>query len=293
MTEKRAVEILSRNVGELTERCERAQEQRAICMRELIDRLLRSVEAEDAEALYRLCCAEMPSAELSDKAMLCAAMATAPRTTSLLPRQGYAAGVEETAAGAHGKVAMVRNRYNEQAFERFSATITGSKRSYVSSFAEACEDVYDNRCEFCVLPIENESDGRLFGFYAMLDRYELKIVSVCALESEERGERVLYALAGRKLPDRLPKGLPWHLEFSLAAENGSVAEDVLRIAPLFDAVLSKLDSLPVGYDDGMQRLYYRFRMSREMAAAMELYLFAEHAEYSCIGMYPAVGKNGS
>ena len=291
MTEKRAVEILSRNIGELTERIERAQEQRAICMRELIDRLLRSAEAEDAEALCRRCFAEMPSTDRLDQAMLCAAMATHPHTASLLPRRGFATGMEETAAGAHGKVAMVRNRYNELAFERFSSAITGAKRSYVSSFSEACEDVYDNRCEFCVLPIENESDGRLFGFYAMLDRYELKIVSVCALESEERGERVIYALAGRKLPDRLPKELLWYLEFSLVFETGSVAEDVLRVAPLFSAVPGKLDSLPVGYDDGMQRFYCRFRMSREMAAAMELYLFCEHAEYSCIGMYPMMGNN--
>jgi len=111
------------------------------------------------------------------------------------------------------------------------------------------------------------------------------------LESEERGERVLYALAGRNLPDRIPKDVPWGLEFSLTAEHGGGAEDVLRVATLFDAVLSKLDSLPVGYGDGMQCFYYRFRMSPSMAAAMELFLVCEYAEYNCIGICPYMGKN--
>jgi hypothetical protein len=196
---------------------------------------------------------------------------------------------EEISAGSHGKVAIVRNSYNEYAFSRISRVITHPKEVFVSSFTSACEEVYDGRCEFCILPVESSQSGRLFSFYSMLDRYELRICASCELESDDGSEgSVKYALIGRALPDRIAKNSSWSFEFSVISDGGRVLSDISGVSEIFGARLIKIDSLPVEYDGRLQKYYFTFGLPETSIAAFDLFLENEYARYDAVGLYPTV-----
>lgn len=282
MNETKAVEILTENLRIFSERSALSEQQRVGCAEELFLRWSRAEPEQTAQERYREFCRLFPDARASDKARLCRHLA--PR---LRDSERYL-GEEGRAAGIHGRVALVRNRYNEEAFSCFSEVLMSAKPSYSPTFSDACEDVFGNRCEFAILPIENTHDGRLFGFYSMLDRYELKICADCALEAENPTGIIRYALIGKHVPDRLPRVDRWNLECSVTARLGEFPTDLLEVAPLFGATPEKIDSLPVLYDDGLCRLYFTFRLSRKEADAFDFYLTMEHPHYTPIGQYPSL-----
>ncbi len=283
MNETDAARILAENLLVFSERGELSAKQRNLCAEELCLRWSRSRPEQTAQERYREFCAAVPHALPEDKARLCRHL-----SVRLKEREGF--GGEDTGvAGTHGRIALVRNRYTEEAFSCFSEIVSGAKPHYPTSFASVCEDVFDRRCEFGILPIENTQDGRLFSFYAMLNRYELRICADCSLETENLAGVIRFALIGRHMPDRMPRDSEdWNLECSVTASLGEFPSDILRVASLFGATLQKIDSIPVLYDDGLVRFYFTFRLPRSEAVAFDLYLTMEHPYYAPIGHYPSL-----
>ena len=284
MTVSKEFEILQDNIRIFRERGALSERQRELCLSELIDRLLTTEQSSKPKGLYRRFIQVLPNATAADRALFCHRLSVHPRHVATFSAGALPSVEESPSPGTHGRIALVRNRYNEEALERFSYGVTGAKPSYTPSFADACEEVYAGQSEFCILPVENTENGRLFGFYSLLDRYELRICAACDLDTDPGSIR--YALVGKSLPDRLPKSVSWRLECSVAAEAGAFPTDILQIAPIFGAQLLKIDSLPVLYDDGLQRFYFTFELHRAEALAFDLYLSMEHARYTPIGLYP-------
>ncbi len=283
MNETQAAKILSENLRVFSQRGELSATQRRLCAEELCLRWSRSEPEQTAQERYRGFCALTQSPSPEDKARLCLHLAG-----RLKERDGFG-GEDTVMAGRHGRIALVRNRYTEEAFSFFSEIVSGAKPHYPSSFVSVCEDVFDRRCEFGILPIENTHDGRLFSFYAMLNRYELRVCADCALETEDPAGVIRFALIGRHSPDRLPRDAEnWNLECSVTARLGDFPADILQVAPLFGASLQKIDSIPVLYDDGLIRFYFTFRLPRAEAVAFDLYLTMEHPYYVPIGHYPSL-----
>ena len=187
-------------------------------------------------------------------------------------------------AGAHGKIAFVRNRYNERAYEHFSELVVSAKPLYVSDFGEACEGVYNGQASFCILPIENSTSGRLFSFFAMMDRYELKICATAEIESDDGAENVRYALVGRSAPRPFGRAA-CALECSLTREDGKSMPELLRAASLLGARVRKIDFLPLEYDYSFYRAFFTFELSSDDAAALGLYLSLSYPNYTPIGFY--------
>ena len=286
MTVQQEFEILCDNIRVYRERGSLSEQQRELCLSHLIDRFLSLEEAEEPDLLYRRFIQLLPDADRTDRARLCLRLTQHPRCASAFSAGLSGGGEELPSAGAHGKIALVRNRYTEEALDRFSVAMIGAKPSYAASFSDACEEVYTGSSEFCILPLENTENGRLFGFYALLDRYELRICAAHELEAEPG--RIRYALIGKGLPNRLPKQLRWNFECSVATEIGTSPADILQTASELSARLLKIDSLPVLYDDGLQRFYFTFDTDRANALALDLYLSMEHARYTPIGLYPVL-----
>ena len=162
----------------------------------------------------------------------------------------------------------------------------------MSSFTDACEEVLDSRCEFCIIPVENTSDGRLFGFYSMIDRYDLKIVGACEIETDDHSKSIRYALAGRGISQRAfaafkKKKETVFLEFSLVSDNAFFMNDLLLAAKRCNAVPIKVNSLPVSYDDNAERFFFTLKISAEHIYAFILYLSLEFSSFSFIGLYPS------
>ncbi len=285
-----SAKILFENIEIFSKRNAASERQRQICVSELIDSLLSHDASKDTESLYARFCNAIPQATDQDKGSFCLALTKAPHHSLIFGERSLFASEEATAPGSHGRISLVRNRYNEEALRVFSKAVTNVKPSYPSSFADACEDVFDNRCEFCIIPVENSHDGMLSGFYSMLDRYELKICAACEIETDDPSEIIRYALVGKNLPSIFSKSSCWNFEFSVAAETGQFPEDILHIASVFQAKLLKINSLPVLYDDGLHRFYFTFRIHENDVAAFDLYLQQEHTRYTGIGFYPMLNQ---
>lgn len=287
MNSKDAINIYCENISEFSRRHRIADAQRRGMINELLGLFVTCSSDLGAREVCRSFRELLPESTHEDRARLCMVLGASSYHSRGMRKDSFFD--EEIAAGLHGKVALVRNSYNELAFSRLSRIITSPKEIFSPSFISACEDVYGNSSEFCILPIENSQSGRLFGFYSMLDRYELKICAVCELDGEvDSEENVKYALVGRSHPDRIPKNSRWSFEFSVISEDGLTFSDILRVSEVFGARLTKIDSLPVVYDGGLQKYYFTFSLPEANIPAFDLFLTEEYARYTVIGMYPTV-----
>jgi len=288
MDKKEEFKILRNNVEIFSQRQQLSEKQRTLALSQYVNRLL-AEPFEDPNRLYEQFCSSFANQELlspEDRAFLCARLASNPAVQKTLMLHSELHAEENAASGSHGRIALVRNRYNEEAFSIFERSVQSAKTEFFSSFSDACEEVFDNLCEFCILPVENTGDGRLFGFYSMIDRYELKICAVCELESETAPETIRYALVGKHLPRRIPKNATWNFECYVSAEAEDFPYDIFRVAPIFEATPIKIDSLPILYDDRANRFYLTFQLPQHLAYAFDLYLSKEHPRYTAIGLYP-------
>ena len=134
MTTDRATDILCQNIGILESRQETAEQQRAICVEELIRRLAEDRESAP-ETLYRRFCEQLPHSRDLDCAKLCLALAKT-RKASLAVAEA-----ETIPEDSYGKIALVHNPYNQEAYRRFSQSVIGAKAYPVPSFSDACDDI--------------------------------------------------------------------------------------------------------------------------------------------------------
>ena len=287
MTESEQLRTLRENIRFLTERGTLSLKQREICIEQILDRLLPADSPQEINDAYRALCRQFPELTAEDRAAFFLRYATLlSGRGELSPEKTFFPADEVADPHFRGRIALVKNRFNEQAYQMLSPSVTGAKEYHVSSFSEACEEVANMRCEYGVLPVENTRDGRLFGFYGMLDRYELKICAVTSLETDDLRGSTRYALIGRALPARIPKSSQWNLEYSVALPVGEFPHDLLSVCDRFSAKLLKVDSLPVQYDDQLHRFYFTFQVSKDAAVGYHLYCTQVHTRYTPIGLYP-------
>lgn len=287
MTESEQLRILRENLRILSERAERSQTQRALCVSQILQRLLPVSEDLSPEALGDLLRDQLPELSHVDRArfFLRYVEAHVNDCDRLLQRHLYSF-EEEEHRGAIGRIAFVKNKHSEQALRLLTPAVTGAKEYPVSSFADACEGVASGDCEYAILPLENNRDGKLFGFYGMLDRYELRVCAVCSLETNTPPESTRYALVGRSLPNRIPKKSNWNLECSVASPKEEFPHSLLDALGVLHGMVLRIDSLPVLYDDQLQRFYFTLQLEKKEALALHLFCAQALSRYTPIGLYP-------
>ena len=77
---------------------------------------------------------------------------------------------EKCPTEAIGKVAYIKNNYSDAAYLTFSKSISSPRSIYLSSIQSVCEEVYSGACEYCLLPIETDLDGKLMTFYSTITK---------------------------------------------------------------------------------------------------------------------------
>lgn len=291
MSEQKIKNTLCENLEFCEERLSLIQTQYRLCAESLSEYLLTKHGADNIAVAYE----EFKSLLPSNKSVACAVFfktvvkSTRPTTQKRCEAVFELLGMNESARpGSHGRISYVRNKYNDIAFENFSSIIRNAKFSYASSFASACEDVISGVCEYAILPIENASDGRLFGFYSLIERYELHICATAYVETnDDIGSSIRFALVGKNAPKRIENDDLCDFEFSIARENGSRLSDLLHAAHEFSAVPQKTDTVSLEYDRDLYKHYLTFSVSCEEAYAFALYLSFEYPNYTPIGFYKA------
>ena len=112
------------------------------------------------------------------------------------------ADMPEISEHAAGKIAYVQNSYSDNAYLQFSATVDTPRAAYFDNFSDVCEEVYNGICEYGILPVLHEREGKLFRFYALLEKYDLRIVCACDVPTVERDSVTFtrYALIRKSIP---------------------------------------------------------------------------------------------
>ena len=287
MNTEQAKKIHTDNLAEYSARIALTSEQRALSVAELTELFIDNRQSASPLDTYEDFLRTFPQSTPTDRALFLSKLMSGRKSDiSLWSKKGKNDSV--ISPGSHGKIATLKNRYSESAFSLLSKTVIRPKAINVQTFTEACESVTDNRCQFCILPTETSDGGRLFGFYSLLDKYDLKIYAVCSVESEENDGSVRYALVGRSSPDRFQKGVERTLECAITTDDGGFPINIPAILGIFGAKILRIDSLPSEYDELQNKYYLSFRLSERNAITMDLYLSSEYQNYSQIGLYPTI-----
>lgn len=185
---------------------------------------------------------------------------------------------------ASAKISYVKNNYSDAAFMRFSTLFDNPKVSYKMTFEDVCEDVYNNVSDYCILPIET-SGGKLFSFYTLIDKYDMKIFAVCDLEDGVSDKLTRYALISKKSLFYPHKTKRCYIEFSMIGDNYYSLKDILEASEMCGIKLYRIDTMSVPYDDLTFKFYHVFECDTLHALPFIIYLHYKHPQHDAIGYY--------
>lgn len=192
---------------------------------------------------------------------------------------------------AKGRISYVKNNFTDSAYLSFSKSLKGSRCAYSDSFETICEDVFNGESEFCILPIETSLDGRLFSFYSLIDKYELKISEICTVNHQNSSKFTRFALLCRTLEvsdyAKHLSGNSTLLELRTAQSQIGTAPvyDVFRAADACNMSLLRVDSRPLPYNDSLLSYYAVFEVSKADLKAFFTYIAIEFPQCYALGIY--------
>lgn len=147
-----------------------------------------------------------------------------------------------------GTVSYVKNPVNDKAYRLLSHRLMSQRQeltaSYTADFKGACEDVYYDRAKYCLLPLENSSDGLLYAFRRLADKYELTIVAAVNIETGDEEQTTAALLSSEEFGGgdtyeiAVPSDTPWSI--------GELGEAL----SLLDASTSRINYIPSHHRDG-------------------------------------------
>lgn len=189
---------------------------------------------------------------------------------------------------ARGRIAYVKNNFTDSAYLTFSKSLSSPRCAYFDSFDSICEDVHSGKSEFCILPVETSTDGKLVSFYSMMDRYELKILSICTVEHQGGANFTKFALLGKSLsfPEKTEAfGLKFELRISQSLSDASAISHIINAADACNITLCRISSLPLPYSDSMISCYAVFDLKGADLNTFLTYLTLECPQCYALGIY--------
>ena len=144
---------------------------------------------------------------------------------------------------SQSRISYVKNNYSDTAFIKFSSLFEKAKVSYRTSFEDVCEDVYNSTSDYCILPIENSTGGKLFSFYSLIDKYDLKIFAICDLDEGSSDKRTRYALISKKTLIYPESKRNVFVEFSMIEDENYSLKNILEAADICGLELYRLDTV--------------------------------------------------
>ena len=295
-------EIILANLEELTARMLRSNEQEQAHLRELA----REIASEFADNLsfaaslseHRFPTPQIPLSHehqplireltLMRRVRLCKELKQlVPTPRSLWQDLFFPAGEELNSFSAN-RISYQRNRYTDAAFQRFTLLLHEPRAAYAHSFPSVCEDVYNGKSEFCILPLENSSEGRLAGFTSLIEQFDIKIVATCDIRSGE-DKLTRFALL-RKSMTAFPEGEKYRRLFELSCDckDDTEAEELLTAARLCGLQIHRADLSPIDQGTYRTRLHGAFFTENGDPLSYLFYLSMEAPQFTPIGLYPHI-----
>ena len=201
---------------------------------------------------------------------------------------------EELSSTASNRIIYQKSSYANDAFLQFSAQIPDARAAYSHSFPAACESVYNGECEYCILPVENSSEGQLNGFFRLIERYELNVALSCEVIGNASERSTRFALLRRNpTPTLQVSGCESFFEIGLPMSQSPDTADVLLASALCGLGLYRIDSIPQMASDSRFLTHFVFSTKGADLHAFLLYLAMEAPHYTYFGLYPHLTQKGT
>ncbi|MBQ6614311.1 MAG: hypothetical protein IIX18_03220 [Clostridia bacterium] len=191
----------------------------------------------------------------------------------------------ETAKKNGGRVAFTESNIIREAFDKFAKRANGLTAAYVSSFTDACEDTAADLSQFCILPIENSTEGILTSIYSLIGRYELFICGVCEISRD--GHSTKFALLCPDACDIIGYRGEESVTLRLYGDGEFLMSKVYLGASFFGISAGGSVSVPLGYTDGYASVC-TFTGGADALFAFLLYLGMMKIGYTLVGAYNVI-----
>lgn len=278
MSEKAKCEIIAANLKHLQEREATLQELRALEVAEIPYTLGQTAELRDIIQLYRR---YMPLANThitaQDRIQFCQIIAkhSQDNLKKIL--------INSDSDAAISTVAYVKNQYSLEALSKLCKHRTVHNEHGFGSFSELCDDIESGDSDAYIIPLENTNDGKLANFYSIIDRFELKILSTCEIESSDGDQITRYALLKRHLI--VPHNDCCYLEFSFVSTHSNTLKDIIEISSFLELSVQRVDSLPLRYNKSSFEISSVLYGTTDNVMKLLLFLKLNIPQHTILGLY--------
>ncbi len=195
---------------------------------------------------------------------------------------------EYLSSEASGRIAYIKNWYNDTSFEYFSTVMLDAKAYYCETVEDVCDSVASNKCEFCILPIETSKDGKLISFYCALIKSDLKINAEYDLQNSDGRGYTRYALIGKNIirgNRLLNKDNIRYLEIAYRDTDNISPVELLTAAKFFGLQVESYDTIFLNVDDEKKSPCIEFRATNADIKTFITYLSVDCPDHLIIGIY--------
>lgn len=179
-------------------------------------------------------------------------------------------------------VAYLQNTFSDRAYRVFSTQFERISASYYPGFREVCEEVYNSRCRFAMLPVFSSRDGQLLSFRKLISKYDLKITLVTDILMND-DSIMRFALLQKGIDSRAFREYPF-LDISVVLDNSEYGMFLSAFEAL-GAVVLMLHSLPLEYSDDRYSLTLQLDIRNSSRDALFFFLEGSHIRYDIVGVY--------
>ena len=180
------------------------------------------------------------------------------------------------------RIAYFKNPLADAAFSHFSKKMTSPSVSYVQDLHSVCEAVYYEKAPYGILPLYNSRDGRLSGFYGLVDKYELFVTSECSVYSSDNETVTRFALLSKHPHgEGAVTGKEVYFEFRIP-HDGVTLSQLLSAAYCYGLENVSVDSLPADIKNADVLI---FKGKGEAVCDMLFYMYCTDCQYTLIGVY--------
>lgn len=182
-------------------------------------------------------------------------------------------------------VAYMQNTFSDKAYRAFSSRFERISASYYPGFREVCEEVYNGRCRFAMLPVFSSRDGQLVSFRKLISKYDLKITLVTDVVMND-DSIMRFALLQKGITDRAFRKHPF-LDISVVLDSTEYGM-FLSACETLGAVVLMLHSIPLEYADDRYGLTLQLDIRNTSRDALFFFLEGSHIRYDIVGVYDIV-----
>lgn len=194
---------------------------------------------------------------------------------------------EDTTPFKDRKVSFVIGNQSGKAFERFARFIPGVLSEYEEDFKSACEAVVAGEANYAIIPVENSTDGRLNGFYRLIEKYSLSIVLSSTVLSDDGEVSTKFALVYKNF-DIIGNVGSRTFEFRITLSDQGQMGNIILATDFFGANVLKIYSLPISSVGRENSFGITLCTDNADIAGLLCYLFLEYPQFFAIGLYRAV-----